>query len=39
MNDQDDESFFTKGERLSDEIEAGVGTQNIIAAPVNGKYL
>ena len=30
MNDQDDESFFTKGERLSDEVEAGVGTQNII---------
>ena len=30
MNDQDDESFFTKGERLSDEVEVGVGTQSII---------
>ena len=37
MNDQDDESFFTKGERLSDEVEAGVGTQNIIDG--TGKWI
>ena len=37
MNDQDDESFFTKGERLSDEVEAGVGTQNIIDG--TGKFV
>ena len=30
MNDQDDEKFFTKGGRESENVDAGVGTQDII---------
>ena len=30
LRDQDNESFFTIGQRLSDEVEVGVGTQDII---------
>ena len=30
MNDQDDHKFFTKGGRVSDDVEAGVGRQSII---------
>ena len=37
MNDQDDHKFFTKGGRMSDDVEVGVGTQNIIDG--TGKWI